>query len=116
MRGLADEHMPGLAVALLRDAGHDVAWVAEDMPSAPDPVVLARAMREDRVVITYDKSDYGRLIYQDDHPAQCGVILFRFRGMSTAARCNFVVNVLSNEAVDWRGSFTAIRTGPVPGA
>ena len=116
MRGLADEPMPGLAVALVRAAGHDMAWVAKDMPSAPDAVVLERAMRENRVVITYDKSAYGRLIYQDDQPAQCGVVLFRFRGMSTEARCNFIVNVLSNEAVDWRGSFTAIRTGPAPGA
>lgn len=113
---MADEHVPGLAVALLRGGGHDVAWAAEDMPSAPDAEVLARAMQEDRVVITYDKEDYGRLIYQDGHPAVCGVILFRFRDVSTETRSHFIANVLSNDATDWRGKFTVIRTGPVPGA
>ena len=115
MRFMADEHVPGLVVTLLRDAGHDVAWAAADMPSAPDSDVLARAMREDRVVITYDKSDYGRLIYQDGHPAQCGVVLFRFRDAPASGQLEFIASVVGNEAVDWRGTFTSIRTGAVPG-
>ena len=116
MRFMADENLPPQAIALLRDAGHDVTWVREVMPSASDDAVLARAMREDRIVITFDKSDYGRLIYQDGHPAQCGVILFRFRSAPTPAQSAFIANVVGNDAVDWRGSFTSIRTGPVPAA
>ena len=116
MRFMADENLPALVVSLLRDAGHDVAWAAEDMASAPDSDVLARAMREDRVVITYDKSDYGRLIYQDGHPAQCGVVLLRFRDAPASGHLQFIASVVGNETVDWRGSFTSIRTGPVPGA
>ena len=115
MRFMADENLPALVVSLLRDAGHDVAWAAEDMASAPDSDVLARAMREDRVVITCDKSDYGRLIYQDGHPGQCGVVLLRFRDAQMSDQPQFIANVVGNEAVDWRGSFTSIRTGPVPG-
>ena len=71
---------------------------------------LARAMREDRVVITCDKSDYGSLIYQYGHPAQCGVVLFRFRDLPGAAQAQFIANTLANDAIDWRGSFTVIRT------
>lgn len=115
MRFMADENLPGQVVTLLRDAGHDVAWAAEDMPSAPDSDVLTRAVREDRIVVTYDKKDYGRLIYQDGHPAHSGVILFRFRGMSAPAQSAFIANTVSNDAIDWRGHFTTIRTGPVPG-
>ena len=115
MRFMADENLPPEAVELLRDAGHDAAWVHEVMPSASDDAVLARAMQEDRTVITFDKSDYGRLIYQDGRPAQCGVILFRFRGMSAPAQSAFIANTVSNDAIDWRGRFTTIRTGPVPG-
>ena len=116
MRGLADENMLEMAVQLLRAAGHDIAWVSEDMPSVSDAVVLERALREDRVVLTYDKTDYGSLIYQDGLPAQCGVVLFRFRGLPVPAQAQFIASVLASEAVDWKGSFTVIRTGPVPGA
>lgn len=116
MRFMADENLPPQAVELLRDAGHDTAWVREIMPSASDDAVLARAMREDRIVITFDKSDYGRLIYQEGRPARCGVILFRFRSMSSRAQSTFIANTVGNEAIDWRGRFTTIRTGPVPGA
>ena len=72
-------------------------------------------MREDRVVITCDKSDYGSLIYQYGHAAKCGVILFRFRNLPETAQAQFIADTLANEAVDWRGKFTVIRTGPVPG-
>ena len=116
MRGLADENMLDAAVQLLRAAGHDIAWISEDMPSVSDAIVLAHAMREDRVVITCDKSDYGSLIYQYGHPAQCGVLLFRFRDLPGAAQAQFIANTLASDAIDWRGSFTVIRTGPVPGA
>lgn len=116
MRGLADENLSRVTVELLRSAGHDIVWAREDMPSASDAVVLERAMQENRVVITYDKEDYGRLIYQDGHPAQCGVVLFRFRRMSPQARSQFIVDTFSNDALAWRGKFTVIRTGAVPSA
>ena len=116
MRGLADENMLEAAVQLLRADGHDIVWVSQAMPSVSDATVLARAMREDRVVITCDKSDYGSLIYQYGHQAQCGVVLFRFRGLPETAQAQFIANTLANEAVDWRGKFTVIRTGPVPNA
>lgn len=115
MRGLADENLSGITVELLRNAGHDIIWAREEMLSASDAAVLARAMLENRVVITYDKQDYGRLIYQDGHPAQCGVVLFRFRRMPPQARSQFIVDTLSNDSLDWRGKFTVIRTGLVPG-
>ena len=113
---MADEHLPGPVVGLLRGAGHDVAWALEIMPSAPDSDVLARAMREDRVVITYDKKDYGNLIYREGSPAQCGVVLFRFRNMPYLNQAQFIFSVLDNEAANWRGNFTVIRTGPAPSA
>lgn len=54
-RLLADENVPAPAVAALRQAGHDVAWLLEDAPGTPDSGVLARAQQEHRVLITFDK-------------------------------------------------------------
>jgi len=52
MRLLANENIPGDAVAALRAVGHDVAWVRSDTPGSTDLDVLARAMRENRVLLT----------------------------------------------------------------
>ena len=76
MRFLADENMPGPAVAALRDLGHDVLWIKELMPGAEDPVVLALAQREARVVVTAD-TDFGELAFRSGLPAQCGIVLVR---------------------------------------
>lgn len=61
MRFLASENVPGDAVARLRDAGHDVAWVREDAPGSRDEEVLARAISESRILRTFDK-DFGELV------------------------------------------------------
>ena len=114
MRAIADENIPEPAVRLLRAAGHNVAWVAEDAPSIPDEEVLAQGILENRVVLTYDKEDYGALIYRDRKPAHCGIVLFRFRNTTVEAQARFIAGILSNEAMDWRGNFTTIRFGPVP--
>lgn len=76
MKFLADENFPGAAVAALRESGHDVLWVAADAPSTLDRAVLARALNEERVFLTFDK-DFGELAWKERLPAQCGVILFR---------------------------------------
>lgn len=55
MRLLANENIPGAVVMALRAAGHDVAWVRIDAPGASDAQVLAWAVRERRILLTFDK-------------------------------------------------------------
>ncbi len=76
MRLLADENIPFPSVRRLRQANHDVAAVAEEMPGASDQVVLAWANRDARIILTFD-SDYGALIYRHGMRAPVGVIYFR---------------------------------------
>ena len=52
MRLLAHENIPGAAVAALEAAGDDVVWVKITAAGASDLDVLARAAREQRVLIT----------------------------------------------------------------
>jgi hypothetical protein len=54
VRILANENLPRVAVDALRRAGHDVAWVRSDAPGSSDDVVLARALREVRLLVTFD--------------------------------------------------------------
>ena len=76
MRFLANENVPGAVVAALREHGHDVFWIKESMRGAGDPIVLAHAQTERRVVVTLDK-DFGELAFRSRLPAQSGVILIR---------------------------------------
>ena len=54
MRILANENFPADAVAALRAAGHDVAWVRTDAPGMHDEDVLHRAQTEARILVTFD--------------------------------------------------------------
>jgi hypothetical protein len=48
----------------------------EDAPGTPDREVLARAQREGRALVTFDK-DFGELAFRVGLAASAGVILFR---------------------------------------
>jgi predicted nuclease of predicted toxin-antitoxin system len=77
IRFLANENIPLASVYGLRDAGDDVLAAAESFPGAGDPEVLARAHRESRILLTFDR-DYGELIYRRGLPAPLGLVYFRF--------------------------------------
>jgi hypothetical protein len=60
MRLLADENVPGPLVRALVESGCDVAWVRTVSPGVSDPEVLALAMQEKRILLTFDK-DFGEI-------------------------------------------------------
>lgn len=78
VRLLANENFPAPSVQHLRDGGHDVALVAEGGGGLSDSEVLARALAEERWIITFDR-DYGNLIFARGLAAPPAVILFRLR-------------------------------------
>lgn len=90
----------------MRESGHDVIYAAEESPRADDVDLLARAMREDRVLITFD-TDFGDLVYLVGAPAFCGVVLFRISRVPAAERTGFIANVLIDRT-DWPGHFSVI--------
>jgi predicted nuclease of predicted toxin-antitoxin system len=117
MRILADENVPGDAVTMLRSRGHDVAWVRADSPGAADDTILARAVSEERLLVTFDK-DFGDLIFGRGCAASCGVVLFRIAAPSSMAVAAKVADTLDSRD-DWAGHFSVvddrrIRTRPFP--
>jgi predicted nuclease of predicted toxin-antitoxin system len=115
LRILANENFPGAAVEALRSRGHDVVWVRTDAPGSSDRQVLAWAVRDRRVLITFDK-DFGELAFRARLPASCGVVLFRVVPSSPADLARLAVAVLESRA-DWGGHFSVVersRTRMVP--
>jgi predicted nuclease of predicted toxin-antitoxin system len=77
MKFLLDQSAERRIARFLRTVGHNVKVVAVDFPPGMlDHEVLTHAYEEQRIVITNDKGDFGKLIFKDFHP-HAGVILFR---------------------------------------
>lgn len=76
MRWLCDENVPRNLVSALRRHGHDVVWIREESPGMPDGDVLARAVGEHRVCLTFDK-DFGQLASSTPIPPDTGIVLLR---------------------------------------
>ena len=111
MRFLANENVPGAAVAALQAAGHNVVWVRTAAPGATDPHVLAWAAREARILLTFDK-DFGELARASNLPRTCGVVLLRFP-MPGAAEVGRRLAERITSRDDWAGCFSVIEPGRI---
>ena len=103
-RLLLDENIPQALMAVLADAGHDVARVTELLPGAADTQVLELARSADRMLLTLD-SDFGELIFRHGVAAVSAIIYFRLHPMSLEDLAQLAVAAL---ATDIEGSFVVV--------
>jgi hypothetical protein len=111
VRFLADENMPGAVVEALSSAGHDVEWVRLNAPGITDAEVLAWAIREGRVLLTFDK-DFGDIARANRQSDPWGVILFRIP-MPGIARVGPVIAALIGSRDNWIGHFSVVEPGRI---
>jgi predicted nuclease of predicted toxin-antitoxin system len=94
-----DESMPSALAELLRFRGHDVATVPEEQLSgAEDSVVVARATKKDRLLMTFDH-DFGDI---RSYPIRMhsGVVMFRLRDQRWAVLKDSVERLLASGVLD----------------
>jgi Domain of unknown function (DUF5615) len=111
MRLLANENFPGPAVAALEEAGNDIIWVRVAAPGASDPDVLAWAVREGRILLTFDK-DFGELARTSALPITCGVVLFRMPMPQPGVVGRRLADLVMSRD-DWAGHFSVIEPGRI---
>jgi predicted nuclease of predicted toxin-antitoxin system len=117
MRLLANENFPADAVEALGRQGHDVTWVRIAAPGSSDPEVLALALAENRILLTFDK-DFGELAFRYGLPASCGIVLFRIP-LASSQKIARLADAALNSRADWVGNFSVveeeqIRMTPIP--
>ncbi|WP_020177478.1 DUF5615 family PIN-like protein [Methylopila sp. M107] len=78
MRLLADECLPSDFVDALARKGHDVAYAASDAPGDVDLDVLARSVRERRVLVTADRG-FGELVIRERRDGFAIVVIITAR-------------------------------------
>ena len=70
MKFLVDSCISKFAVNALRNKNYDVIWIPEEKHDPGDDVIMHRALKEERILVTADK-DFGDLVFvfQQPHPA-----------------------------------------------
>lgn len=111
MKFVADENFPRNALRRLRQAGFDVASIAETSPGLPDTAVLAFASTEGRTLLTLDK-DFGDLAFRQGVLAACGVILFRTGSLTPTESADLAIAALQS-GVSWAGHFCVVSDGRI---
>jgi len=115
VRWLADE----CVAARLREAGHDVTYMAEIAPAATDPAAIARAHHEGRLLLTEDK-DFGELGFRWNWPVP-GLILLRINPANNVLKWERLKAVIESFGERLYGRHTVVeqfrfRSRPLHGA
>jgi predicted nuclease of predicted toxin-antitoxin system len=105
MRLLADENIPLETVRALRSAGHDVYSATEAAPGAPDVSHIELAIRDERLILTFDQ-DFGDLAVRGPRKPTAGVLLLRFNPASAAAVTDLLTRLFQRTDVTWRDHLT----------
>jgi predicted nuclease of predicted toxin-antitoxin system len=73
--------------------------------------VLAWAVRDERILLTFDK-DFGELARASVLPKSCGIVLFRMP-MPSPSRVGDVLAGLITARNDWLGHFSVVEPGRI---
>jgi predicted nuclease of predicted toxin-antitoxin system len=107
VRLLADENFPGPSVRLLREAGHDVAWVSEGRSGIDDRQVLAWGRHDGRIVLTFDRDLAERLVRHRD-PPPAGLVFLRFMPTDPLHAGRVVAALLDRRDLGLSGRLTVV--------
>jgi hypothetical protein len=77
----------------------------------PDPGVLAWAMREERILLTFDK-DFGEVARRSALPATCGIVIFRIPVPKPSEVGERLFGLITARD-DWAGHFSVIEPGRI---
>lgn len=110
MRFLLDENVPFDLLNALVDRDHEVSHVAQTQAAAEDPDVLARAVRENAVLVTFD-SDFGELIFYERKAPPLGIIYVQSRPDGAMKAVRALISVLDSGLIEPERQFIVIDEG-----
>ena len=107
MKFLANENFMAAGVRLLRDAGLDVIFIAEESPSIKDAQVMEIAIQTNRTILTHDR-DYGELMFKYGYRPPAGVIYFRMKDYLPKEPAQVLLTLLADTSFLFEGLHTVI--------
>lgn len=106
MRFIVDECTGPAVAAWLRQQGHDVSSVYDQMRGSDDDGVIRIAGEERRILITNDKH-FGEKVFRSGR-AHHGVILLRLEDERPASKIDVLARLLDSHADRLEGSFIVV--------
>ena len=107
MKLLANENFPLSSVRILRDSGFDVIAIGQEFAGVLDREVLALAIEESRIIITFDR-DYGELIFKKGYKPQAGVIYFRWIDFQPKEPGEYLKELFASKSIRYENRLTVI--------
>lgn len=108
---LADENVENRVVAMLRDAGYAVRYIAEFASGTEDENVLSEAVDAIELLLTADK-DFGELHFHQGLIHQ-GVLLYRLPKLTTVEKGELILKTLRAYETELAGSFSVLAPGKI---
>jgi predicted nuclease of predicted toxin-antitoxin system len=111
LKFICDEGVDRPIVEAVRDAGHDVTYVAEQTPGIDDEVVLRVASEGARVLVTAAK-DFGALVFRQGR-VHGGIILVRLHGLDAMEKGRMTVAAIAEHGAELEQSFAVLKKGRI---
>jgi len=106
LRLLCDADVDAPLVQHLRDAGHEVLYMAEIEPRAEDAQVLDLANQLKAILLTRDKG-FGQMVFRQGRPFH-GVLLLRLAGVPMPKRKELLAQALKSHGHEFEGNFSVL--------
>ncbi len=103
---LADENYAFSSFKLLLKTGIDIKHISEIRSGIEDAEVLEIAIKEDRVILTFD-SDFGELVFKKGM-RPIGVVYYRLSSYSPKQPAEILLKLMNKEDMKFTGYFTVI--------
>jgi len=111
MRFLVDECTGPRVAEWLRSLGHDVFSAFEQARGEADSDLLARAVAEDRIVVTNDR-DFGELVFREGRVHR-GIVLLRLTDERPANKIRVLQDLLALHPEQLGGQFVVVTESHV---
>ncbi|MCH8317310.1 MAG: DUF5615 family PIN-like protein [Bacteroidetes bacterium] len=105
---LANENFPYPSIKILRDKGFEVISIGETLGGAKDTIVLEKAVKENLIILTFDR-DYGELLFKYALEAPPVVVYFRLKDDLPEDAAKILIDRIENEALELTSYFTVIE-------
>ena len=99
MKLLANENFPTDSYYYLKLKGFDIIAIGLDFSGILDEEVMAIAITQERIILTFDK-DYGELIFRHGHKPARGVIFLRLDAYESDEPGKIIEQLLQTEHFD----------------
>lgn len=112
MKLLANENFPLSSIKLLKAAGYDIVSVGEDFAGILDSEVINFAIKEHRIILTFDR-DYSELIFKRGYRPPAGVIYFRWDFFQPEEPGKYLIELFSSKNILYENALTVVDSDSI---